>query len=335
MEEKRKLKFIFLAFALLLITGVIGYMILLKVDFIDALYMTVITISTVGFGEVGTTSNLSEIFSIFMIFLGVGIVGYAFTTVVAMFVEGKVSDLWKGSKMDKKIAALNNHYIICGSGELAEVIIKKFINEKLDFVVISDRREDLEDFSHHDILVVEGQSTEESVLEHAGIERAKGLIATLDSEVDNIVTVLTARNLNKNIYIISNALTKSGSEKLLKVGADKTLSAVEISGKRMASLMIKPNIISFLDVVTKIGDVELDLEEVLVKRGSYLENKNLIEAQIPKKTELIVLAIKKIEDGKMIFNPPIDYTFKIGDVLIVLGRDDQVDSLKNLGDEIK
>ena len=335
MEEKRKLKFIFLAFALLLITGVIGYMILLKVDFIDALYMTVITISTVGFGEVGTTSNLSEIFSIFMIFLGVGIVGYAFTTVVAMFVEGKVSDLWKGSKMDKKIAALNNHYIICGSGELAEVIIKKFINEKLDFVVISDRREDLEDFSHHDILVVEGQSTEESVLEHAGIERAKGLIATLDSEVDNIVTVLTARNLNKNIYIISNALTKSGSEKLLKVGADKTLSAVEISGKRMASLMIKPNIISFLDVVTKIGDVELDLEEVLIKRGSYLENKNLIEAQIPKKTGLIVLAIKKIEDGKMIFNPPIDYTFKIGDVLIVLGRDDQVDSLKNLGDEIK
>lgn len=335
MEEKRKLKFIFLAFALLLITGVIGYMILLKVDFIDALYMTVITISTVGFGEVGTTSNLSEIFSIFMIFLGVGIVGYAFTTVVAMFVEGKVSDLWKGSKMDKKIAALNNHYIICGSGELAEVIIKKFINEKLDFVVISDRREDLEDFSHHDILVVEGQSTEESVLEHAGIERAKGLIATLDSEVDNIVTVLTARNLNKNIYIISNALTKSGSEKLLKVGADKTLSAVEISGKRMASLMIKPNIISFLDVVTKIGDVELDLEEVLVKRGSYLENKNLIEAQIPKKTGLIVLAIKKIEDGKMIFNPPIDYTIKIGDVLIVLGRDDQVDSLKNLGDEIK
>ena len=172
-------------------------------------------------------------------------------------------------------------------------------------------------------------------MEHAGIERAKGLIATLDSEVDNIVTVLTARNLNKNIYIISNALTKSGSEKLLKVGADKTLSAVEISGKRMASLMIKPNIISFLDVVTKIGDVELDLEEVLVKRGSYLENKNLIEAQIPKKTGLIVLAIKKIEDGKMIFNPPIDYIFKIGDVLIVLGRDDQVDSLKNLGDEIK
>lgn len=335
MEEKRKLKFILYAFALLLIVGVIGYMFLLKVDFIDALYMTVITISTVGFGEVGTTSNWSEVFSIIMIFVGVGIVGYAFTTVVAMFVEGKVKDFWKGSKMEKKIASLDDHYIICGSGELAEVIINNFIDQNLNFVVITDKREDLDDYSHHDILVVEGMSTEEAVLEHAGIERAKGLVSTLDSEVDNIVTVLTARNLNKNIYIIANAITKSGSEKLMKVGANKTLSAVEISGKRMASLMTKPNIISFLDVVTRIGDVELDLEEVVVKSGSYLENKNLIEAQIPNKTGLIVLAIKTIEDNKMIFNPPVNYTFRIGDVLIVLGREDQVDKLKHLGDEKK
>ncbi|BFL75884.1 potassium channel family protein [Finegoldia magna] len=335
MEEKRKLKFILYAFALLLIVGVIGYMFLLKVDFIDALYMTVITISTVGFGEVGTTSNWSEVFSIIMIFVGVGIVGYAFTTVVAMFVEGKVKDFWKGSKMEKKIASLDDHYIICGSGELAEVIINNFIDQNLNFVVITDKREDLDDYSHHDILVVEGMSTEEAVLEHAGIERAKGLVSTLDSEVDNIVTVLTARNLNKNIYIIANAITKSGSEKLMKVGANKTLSAVEISGKRMASLMTKPNIISFLDVVTRIGGVELDLEEVVVKSGSYLENKNLIEAQIPNKTGLIVLAIKTIEDNKMIFNPPVNYTFRIGDVLIVLGREDQVDKLKHLGDETK
>lgn len=333
MEEKRKLKFILLAFTLLLIIGVVGYMALLKVGFVDALYMTVITISTVGFGEVGTTSSQSEIFSVFMIFLGVGIVGYTFTTVVAMFVEGKVKDLWKGSKMDRKISALKDHYIICGSGELAEVIINKFIDEKLDFVVITDNREDLEDFSNHDILVVEGQSTEESVLERAGIEKAKGLVTTLDLEVDNIVTVLTARNLNKDIYIIANSITKSGREKLLKVGANKTLSVNEISGKRMASLMIKPNIISFLDVVTRVGDIELDLEEVIVKKGSYLEDKNLLEAQIPNKTGLIVLAIKKIEDGNFLFNPPVSYTFKIGDVLIVLGKEEQVDKLRNLGDE--
>lgn len=335
MEEKRKLKFILYAFILLLVIGVVGYMQLLKVDFVDALYMTVITVSTVGFTEVGTTSNQSEIFSVFMIFLGVGIVGYAFTTIVAMFVEGKFADLWKGSKMEKKISALSDHYIICGSGELAEVIIQKFIKENLNFVVITDKRDDLDDYSHHNILVVEGHSTEEEILEKAGVTKAKGLISTLDSEVDNIVTVLTARNLNKKIYIIANFITKSGSKKLLKVGANKTLSAIEISGKRMASLMIKPNIISFLDVVTRIGDVELDLEEIIVKKDSYLENIKLIQAQIPKKTGLIVLAIKKIEDETMVFNPPVDYTFKIGDVLIVLGREEQVDKLRHLGDEIK
>ena len=335
MKESRKLKFILYAFSLLLIIGIVGYMILLDVGFVDAFYMTVITISTVGFGEVGTTSNGSEIFSICMIFLGVGIVGYAFTTIVAMFVEGKVSDLWKGNKMERKISALSDHYIICGSGELAEVIINKFIDENLNFVVITDNREDLDDYSHHNILVVEGHSTEENVLKHAGVEKAKGLIAALDTEVDNIVTVLTARNLNEKIYIIANAITKSGSEKLLKVGANKTLSAVEISGNRMASLMIKPNIISFLDVVTRMGDVELDLEEVIVKKGSYLENKTLIEAEIPKKTGLTVLAIKKIDDGKLLFNPPVNYTFKIGDILIILGREEQVDKLKNLGDEMK
>ena len=335
MEEKRKLKFIIYAFVLLLVIGVIGYMNLLKVGFVDALYMTVITISTVGFSEVGVTTSQSKLFSVFMIFLGVGVVGYAFTNIVAMLVEGRLIDLWKGNKMDRKIKGLNDHYIICGSGELAEVIINKFIDEDLDFVVITNNREDLDDYSQHDILVIEGQSTKENILEHAGIDKARGLIATLESEVDNIVTVLTARDLNKQVYIIANAITKSGSEKLIKVGANKTLSAVEISGNRMASLLIKPNVISFLDVVTQIGDVTLDLEEVIVKRSSYLENKSLLEAQIPNKTGLIVLAIKRAEDKQMIFNPPINHIFEIGDVLIVLGKEEQVDKLRDLASEIK
>ncbi|WP_304264037.1 TrkA family potassium uptake protein [Kallipyga massiliensis] len=335
MDEKRKLKFILYAFLLLMVVGIVGYMVLLDVPFVDALYMTVITISTVGFGEVGRTSSQSELFSVLMIFLGVGIVGYALSTVVAMFVEGKMVDLWKGKKMNKRISALHDHYILCGSGEIAKVIIESFLEKNLDFVVITDKQDDLDDLSHHDILVIEGQATEENILKAAGIDRAKGLIASLDSEVDNIVTVLTARNLNKEIYIIANSTTKSGREKLSKVGANKTLSAVEISGRRMASLMIKPNIISFLDVVTRMGDVELDLEEVFVKTDSYLENKTLLEAQIPSKTGLMVLAIKKKEDGKMLFNPPIDYTFQLGDVLIVLGREDQVNKLRNLGDERK
>lgn len=335
MEERKKLKYIFLIFATLMVVGIVGYMILLKINFVDALYMTVITISTVGFGEVAVMSPEAEIFSVILIFLGVGIVGYAFTTLVVFFVEGKMTDLWKGRKMDRKISALNDHYIICGSGELAEVIIQKLIEENLNFVVISSNREDLDEYSHENILVIEGCSTEEEILEKAGISKAKGLVAALDSEVDNIVTVLTARNMNDKIYIIANSMSKSGSEKLMKVGANKTLSAVEISGKRMAALLVKPSIISFLDVFTRVGDVELDLEEVTVFKDSYLENKNLMEAEIPKKTGLIVIAIKKIEDQKLLFNPSVNYTFQIGDVLIVLGREEQIDKLRHLGDEVK
>jgi voltage-gated potassium channel len=334
MEEKRKIKFIFYTFVCLLIVGIIGYMILLKISFVDALYMTVITISTVGFGEVAKMDAEAKIFSIIMIFWGVGIVGYAFTTIVVMFVEGKLIDLWKGKKMKNKISELQDHYIVCGSGELAHVIIKKFIKEGLNFVVITPSHHDLEEFSKEDILVIEGCSTEEEILEKAGIKKAKGLVSTMDSEVDNIVTVLTARNLNDKIYIIANSISESGSKKLKKVGADKTLSAVEISGRRMAALMIKPNIISFLDVFTKVGDLELDLEEVTVMKDSYLEEKTLSEAEIRGKTGLVVLAIKKFEDGEILFNPPVNYVFKVGDVLIVLGREEQVDKLRHLGDEI-
>lgn len=335
MEEKRKFKFIVYTFAGLMAIGILGYMILLRIGFVDALYMTVITISTVGFGEVAKMDSEAKIFSIFMIFWGVGIVGYAFSTLVVLFVEGKFMDLWKGKKMSKRIAGLNDHYIVCGSGELADVIIQKFLKEKLDFVVITNDRQDLDHYSHEDILVIEGCSTEEDILDQAGIKRAKGLVSTLDSEVDNIVTVLTARNLNQKVYIIANSMSKAGSEKLLKVGANKTLSAVEISGKRMAALLIKPNIISFLDVFTRVGDVDLDLEEVTVMKDSYLENKTLLEAEIQQKTGLLVLAIKKAQDQDLLFNPPTDYTFKIGDVLIILGREDQVDQLRHLGDERK
>lgn len=334
MDERKKLKFILYTFLALLVIGTVGYMILLKINLVDAIYMTVITISTVGFGELGDMHESGRLFSIFMIFSGVGIVGYAFTNLVVLLVEGKIMDLWKGKKMNYHISQLNEHYIVCGSTELAEVIIAKFVKEDLDFVVITPNREDLDEYSHHNILVIEGCSTEEEILEKAGIKKAKGLICTMDSEVDNIVTVLTARNLNDKIYIISNSISKSGAEKLMKVGANKTLSSVEISGKRMAALMIKPNIISFLDVFTRVGDVELDLEEVTVMKGSYLEGKTLAEAEIQDKTGLLVLAIKKVQDEHPLFNPPMDYSFEIGDVLIVLGREEQVEKLRHLGDEI-
>ncbi len=332
MKEKKTLKFIFYAFLLLIAVGIIGYMLLLRISFIDALYMTVITVSTVGFGEVAKMDAPAEIFSIFMIFVGVGIVGYAFTTLVVMFVEGKVRSIVKGKRMDNRIAKLKDHYIICGSGEMANVIIHQFTEEQLNFLVVTTSADDVKAYNDENILAIEGCSTQEDCLEEAGIMRAKGLVSTFDTDVDNIVTVLTARNLNPEIYIISNSTDPACSKKLMKVGANKTLSAVEISGKRMAALMTKPHVISFLDVITQVGGVELDLEEVTVMPHSYLENKLLSEAKISQKTGLSVLAIKQNKDDELLFNPPADHRFSIGEVLIVLGREEQVEKLRGLGD---
>lgn len=328
--RKNKLKFISYTFILLILVGTIGYMILLRIQFVDALYMTVITISTVGFGEVAQMDTNAKIFSIFMIFWGVGIVGYTFTTLVVMFVEGKIIDIWKGRKMDSKIASLNNHYTICGSGEMSDVIVENFKKQNLDFVIIAQEPEALEAYAEAEILSFQGDPTQEKILEKAGISKAKGLISLMDSDVENIVTVLTARTLNKDLYIIARAITKTCPDKLKKVGANKTLSPVEIGGRRMAALMTKPNIISFLDVITRVGDVELDLEEVTVSSGSYLENTMIKDAQIPKKTGLIILAIKKVGDEKLLFNPPSEHVFCQGDVLLILGREEQVEKLMDL-----
>lgn len=330
MEEKNKLKIITYIFLLLLVTGTIGYMILLKINLVDALYMTVITISTVGYGEVAKMDTPAKIFSIFMIFWGVGIVGYAFTTIVVMFVEGKITDIWKGRKMDNRIANLNNHYIICGAGEMADVIIENFTKENLDFVVIDQDPQVVQAHGDNNILVIEGDTTQEKVLEKAGVSRAKGLISVLSTDVENIVTVLTARTMNPDLYIISRAIHKTCPEKLKKVGADKTLSAVEIGGRRMAALMTKPNIISFLDVITRVGDLELDLEEVKIEAGSSLDKIMIKDAQIPKKTGLIVLAIKEVNNKDLIFNPTPEHIFEEGDVLLVLGSEDKVKKLRSL-----
>lgn len=216
MEEKNKLKFISYTFLLLILVGTIGYMILLRIQFVDALYMTVITISTVGFGEVAQMDTNAKIFSIFMIFWGVGIVGYTFTTLVVMFVEGKILDIWKGKKMDNKIANLDNHYIICGSGEMTDVIIENFKKQNLDFVIIAQEPEALEEYAEAEILSFQGDPTQEKILEKAGISKAKGLISVMGSDVENIVTVLSARTLNRDLYIIARAITKTCPDKLKK-----------------------------------------------------------------------------------------------------------------------
>jgi len=326
----RKFTWIFLLLVIILITGVFGYMILLHVDALDALYMTVITISTVGYGEVAVMNDAAKLFSIFIIFAGLSAVGYGVSSLVSFFFEGELRVAWRKKRMNSKIQELENHYIVCGAGDVGRTVIKNLQESGGGFVVIEENEKRVEELEQAGILTVHGNATSEDALQKAGIERAKGIVCTLPTDSENVFTVLTAREMNEGIYIVSKAVEPSAHNKLKKAGADNTISPNEIGGQRIAALLLRPSVISFLDVITRAGDVTLDLEEVVISPASVLAGKKLSEAKIPEQTGLIVLALKRKDNAKFKFNPRSNEVIREGDTMVVLGTGEQVDMLETL-----
>lgn len=317
-------------FLLLIIIGTVGYMLLLEVTLVDALYMTVITISTVGFEEVAEMTPEAKLFSIGLIFVSVGTVGYLVSNIVSYFVEGDIKEGWRRRVMDTAISKLKGHFILCGSGETGLYIISQFQKQGVPFVVIDNDELVIEELKERGVLFIVGDATHEEVLEKAGINRAKGLIASLSKDSENVFVVLTARQMNEKLYIVSRAIEPSAHKKLKKAGANNTVSPNEIGGRRMAALMLRPSVISFLDAITHAGEVVLDLEDVEIHKESNLCGSLLKEAGIPEKTGLIILAMRKSAKEGLIFNPNSSVMLEPGDTMIVLGKEDQVEKLRFL-----
>lgn len=334
MEKKSNINFVVILLISLIATGVIGYTLLLDLNFIDALYMTVITISTVGYAEVAEMDTEAKLFSIILIFISLGTVGYLFSAIVSSFLEGDIKKAWRRRKMESNIIKLTNHYIICGAGETGQNAIKQFKASNVAFVVIDKDENKINELIEDKVFAIRGDATQEQTLEKARIIHAKGLISSLSSDAENVYTVLTARQMNDGLYIVSRAINKHADEKLKKAGANNTISPNEIGGTRMASLMLRPTVISFLDIITRAGEVILDLEDVVISKDSTLINSTLIEAKIPEKTGLIVLAIKTKDDEKLAFNPNSTYILKEGDSMIVLGREEQVNDLRKIANDV-
>ncbi len=330
MENKGKFIFIGVMFFSVIAIGIFGYSVLLGVGFLDALYMTAITISTVGYGEIAEMTNEAKIFTIFLIFSGLGVAGYGITSIFALFFEGQLKDAWRKRRMEYKIKDLKDHYIVCGAGEVGNIVIQQFKENNLKFLVIENSQERVEELKNEGVLTINDDATNEDTLIHAKIESAKGLVASLSNDADNVFTVLTARQLNPDIYIIAKAIEKNAYRKLEKAGADNTISPNEIGGRRIAAMVIRPSVISFLDVMTKADDVLIDLEEVKIGPNSDLIGKNLKEAKVPERSGLIVMAIRHKENNKINFNPSSKEVLNEGDVMIVLGKPEQVDLLKEI-----
>lgn len=334
MKERRNNIIVLVSLILtIVLTGTIGYKILLDTNIVDALYMTVITISTVGYGEIAEMDAEAKIFSIVLIFISLGTVSYLFSTLVSSLLEGDLKKAWRRRNMEKEIKKIKNHYIICGAGETGYQSIKKFKDKGVEFVVIDKSEAVVDDLVEEGVLTVLGDASEESILKKANIADAIGLITALPSDAENVYTVLTARQMNDELYIVSRAINKNATGKLKKAGADNTISPNEIGGSRMASLMIRPNVMSFLDVVTRAGDVILDLEEVTIFPNSDLIDKELKDSEIPQRTGLIVLAIKKKGSEELSFNPSSSEKLEEGDAMIVLGQSEQVDDLREMANE--
>ncbi len=327
MRSLRKLTIII---SLIFISGVLGYHYLLNISLLDSLYMTVITVSTVGFKEVGEMNDAAKVFTIILIVSSLSFLAYAITGAVSMVMEGNLGKILRRKSVDSKIKKLNNHYIICGAKLAGEHAINMFVKSKEDFIVIEEDELLADALISRGILCLNASPSSEDVLKQARITEAKGVLLTLQRDVDNVFAALTARYLNNTINIVSIVINEEAEKKLLRAGVNNTINPNNIGGSRMASLLLKPNVISFFDVITRIGEYQLDVEEVKVERGSELDGKTLTEAEIPKKTGLKILALKKSGSKKMLLNPNGKHLLNADDIMIVIGSEDQILKLREL-----
>lgn len=316
----------------LLVVGTIGYVVLEGWPTIDAFYMTVITISTVGFGEIRAMSNTGRLFTAVLIVLGVGAAAYTFSSVADYIVAGELRGILRRQRMENRIRKLENHYIVCGYGRVGMQVAQELSHSHVDLVLIDKDTERFSDLNEAGILTVAGDASEDGVLVQAGIENAAGLCSCLPEDADNVFVTLTARTLNPKLTIISRANTSENERKLRIAGADHVINPYSISGHRMARQLMHPNVVEFMDVVMRRGQVELLIEEILVNSGSAIQDKTIAECEVRQRTGANILAVRR-PGGKTFTSLAGDFVLRTGDVMIALGTPDQLDKLAEMADD--
>jgi voltage-gated potassium channel len=309
--------------------GVSGYMLIEGWDFVESLYMVVITLFTIGFEEVHPLSRGGMIFTMFIVVGGVGTAVYAVGRAVEIAVEGEMSGYQKRRRMDKKIRQMVNHYVVCGYGRVGHQVAKAFSNSKVPYVVIDSKPDTSAELEPLGVPYIIGDGTSDHVLRGAGIENARGLVASSDSDVANVYVTLSARALNPGLYIVARAGDPEIEKKLLMAGANRVISPYFIAGLRMAALATQPVTSDFLDLVTHGGQVDYRLYEITVADRSGLAGKSLAEADIPGASGAMVLGIRKA-DRSFDLQPRASSRLESGDVLVVIGTQQQFASLETM-----
>ena len=327
--ESKINKIVVLAFSILAI-GTLGYMLLSNFSFVDALYMTVITVTTVGFGEIRPLTPEEKVFTIFLILTSITIFGYAVSAFSEYVVSGKLFEHFKHKKVEKQIAQLKGHTIVCGYGRNGKQAIVKLNNYNKKFVVVEKDKELISNLDDNEVLNIEGDATLDETLLKAGIKNASNLITALPSDADNLFVVLTANQLNKNCRIISRASNESSYSKLKIAGANNVIMPDKLGGNHMASLVVTPDVIEFVDRLTIEGETTANLEEIDVNElpKKYL-NKTILDLDLRKQTGCTVIGFRN-PDKDYVINPDASIKLVRDTHLIVLGRPEQILKLREL-----
>ncbi len=310
-----------------IVIGTLGFMIIEHWSLLDSFYMTVITISTVGYGEVHPLSSDGRIFASFLIIVTLGTVFYVFTMFGQFFIEGEISGVFAKSRRQKKMNRLKDHFIVCGYGRIGRTVVMGLEKERVPFVVIDNNQELEREFEEKGYFFLIDDATEEEVLKNAGVERAKAVISLLPTDADNLYVSITAKGLNPSVLVVTRAIDEKAEIKMKKVGVDHVISPYKIAGNRILNSALKPTVVEFLELVTHREYLHLGLEEIKIGESSPLKGKSIRELDMRRKFGVIVIAIKK-KNGEMRFNPEPEEIFEEGDTAVLLGREDDLKRLQ-------
>ena len=339
MTLTRKLAFTFLILIFIILTGTIGFSLLEGWSWFDSLYMTFVTVATVGYGDFVPVTTGGRFFAIFLIVFGVGAMLYSAGLYAETMFEGRIRLILGREKLERAIARLNDHYIICGCGRIGYLICRELADAKVPFVVVEKNQEVLQKAVDDGFIYYRGDATDDKALICAGIRRAKGIVCALPTDAQNLYVILTAKELNPDIYVLSRSEEEASESRLIRAGADRVISPYAMGGMRMAMAILRPAMLDFfmelatkshhLGLSTQGKHLELPTEEFAVGEGSALIGQSLEVSSIRGRYGLIVVAIKK-DTGKIIFNPLTTYVIERGDNIIVMGDDAQLSRFSEL-----
>ncbi len=320
---------LFLLLALLILAP-LGYMLIEGLGFNDAFYMTVITVFTVGFAEVEPLTTAGQYFTIFVIFVGVSTLFF----IIASFLRYTFGEAFRETfgrrRMDLRIKKLRDHYVICGYGRVGEVVCEAMVEAGVDFLVVEKDHDRITDAMDRSYLLIEGSATETETLEQAGVKRAKGLVCALENDADNLFVTISARFLNPELMIVTRSISRDSVDKLRFAGADRIISPYELSGRQMATFLLRPGVYDYLDLVTLDIAVEYRMEELVVEEGSRLDGSTIGEMDIKARTGALVTAIRKSGSTDFNTNPDKETRIDAGDLLIALGTEKDLAGLEKL-----